>query len=144
MKAKLVGAVLLAVLSVAIGQAFAKQEKPKSLGVPALDVAWSEVPGTPLKIAKVWGDMTKGPHEFLLKLPAGFPGLLHTHRFNYWGVVVAGTVMNTEEGAEVKALPPGSYYAQSGTKKHTTACREGADCVIAVYFDGPFDLTAAK
>jgi len=95
--------------------------------------------------APLWGDSQSEPNGFLLKLKAGSEPFWHTHKNDYHGVVLAGTINNIESGTEPpKDLPVGSYWMQPAGNKHTTNCKAGADCVVYLHFEGAFDVVPAK
>lgn len=108
--------------------------------VPAADVRWSPVAGAPgVQIAPLQGDPSKGPSHFLLKFAGGFSAPLHHHSANHYVTVVTGTLALMVDGTEHK-FGPGSYFAFSGKKKHTTRCEPGADCVLAMDVRGRWDV----
>jgi len=91
--------------------------------------------------ASLWGDAQSEPNGFLLKLKAGNEAFWHIHKFDYHGIVLAGTLNNIESGSEAKDLPVGSYWMQPGGMKHTTNCKAGGpDCVVYLEFTGAFDV----
>lgn len=60
--------------------------------VSADAMQWQEMaPGSPLKIAILWGDRSKGEYAMLLKMPAGFVAPVHAHTGDYYGMNVSGT-----------------------------------------------------
>ena len=70
-----VGALVALSLS-STGYAEAGKAKAAAAGKAVLwaaeDVKWVDVPGSPVKMAVLWGDPAKGPHGALHKFPAGF------------------------------------------------------------------------
>lgn len=111
--------------------------------VPAAEVRWSDVAGTPgVQIAPLQGDPGKGPSHFLLKFAGGFSAPLHHHSANHFVNVVAGTLVLTVDGKERK-FGPGSYFSLSGRKPHATRCEAGPDCVLAMDARGKWDVVPA-
>jgi len=107
---------------------------------PAPDVKWADVPGFPgVQMAVLNGNPAKGAHHSMLKFKAGFEAPLHHHTTDHYGTVVAGTLVLTSAGKEVK-LPPGSYFSFTGKMPHSTKCDAGADCVVAVDARGKWDV----
>jgi hypothetical protein len=112
--------------------------------LPAGDVKWADVPGFPgVQMAAVDGNPAKGPHHSMLKFAGGFAAPLHHHTTNHYGTVVAGTLVLTSGGKEVR-LPPGSYFAFTGKMPHVTKCEAGADCVLAIDARGKWDVVPEK
>lgn len=95
---------------------------------------WQEMgPGSPLKIAILWGDRGKGEYAMLLKLPAGFDAPIHAHTGDYHGINLTGTWRHSFDGAEQKTLPPGSYVFQPGMGMHGDTCLGPEDCILFVH-----------
>jgi quercetin dioxygenase-like cupin family protein len=109
---------------------------------PAAEVKFADVPGFPgVQMAVVQGDPAKGSIHMMLKFTGGFAAPVHHHTSDHHGTVVAGTLVLTSGGKEVK-LPPGSYFAFTGKMPHSTKCEAGADCVVAVDARGKWDVVA--
>jgi anti-sigma factor ChrR (cupin superfamily) len=112
--------------------------------MPAGDLKWTDLDpaGAPgVKVAKLWGDHTKGAFGAFFRLPAGFAAPLHTHTRDMKVVFVSGTYIQAPEGKPEFRLGPGSYLMQpGGNYRHTTSCAKSSDCVFLVESDGPFDL----
>ena len=78
---------LVAYASYAVGVA-----QGKALNVPVSAMKWvPNAPGSPVQIAALWGDRTKGDYGMLLKMPAGFEAGRHSHTGDYHAVAVQGT-----------------------------------------------------
>jgi hypothetical protein len=97
-----------------------------------------------LKASPAYGDLSKGQHGTFIKMPAQFISPHHTHTEDYFGVVVQGVGVNTQEGKSDVALPVGSYWLQKGKEKHVTKCVSDTDCLFFIYQPGPFDYVPAK
>jgi quercetin dioxygenase-like cupin family protein len=93
-------------------------------------------------VVPLWGDGTKEPNGFLMKMKAGGGPFWHIHHQDYSGVVLAGNVVSYESGHEAEEMPPGSYWWQPNGNKHTTDCKGPSDCVIYLDFTGAFDVKA--
>ena len=107
------------------------------------DLKWVDVPNMPIKTAVLWGDPTKGAHGALHKFPAGFEVPLHHHTADHHALVVSGTAIMTVEGEAGKKLGPGSYFAFTGKKKHSTKCDAGSECMLFVDCAGTWDVVMA-
>lgn len=96
--------------------------------------------------APVWGNPQEGPNGAIVKLPAGNPGVPHTHTGAYHGVSIAGGMIHQMDGkAKAKPLEPGSYWHIPGGAPHTSACPGKEDCLVMIHFnEGKMDLAMAK
>jgi hypothetical protein len=112
--------------------------------MPAGDLKWTDLDpaGAPgVKVAKLWGDHTKGAYGAFFKLPAGFAAPLHTHTNAMKVVFISGTYIQVPEGKAEVRLGPGSYMDQpGGNYRHTTSCDKASECVFFVESSGKFDL----
>jgi quercetin dioxygenase-like cupin family protein len=116
---------------------------PGAVFVPAPDIRWSDVAGTPgAQIAPLQGDPGKGASHFLLKFAGGFSAPLHHHSANHFVNVVAGTLVLVVDGKEHK-FGPGSYFSFSAKKQHATRCEAGPECVLAMDARGRWDVVPA-
>jgi quercetin dioxygenase-like cupin family protein len=140
--------VVLAALSSFVSPALAtdtdKADKDTKSGravlIPASELQWKDVPGMRgVQTARVDGDPSRGPSHFFTKLAGGHAAPLHHHTADHFGTVVAGTLVLIVDGTEHK-LPPGSYFAFTGQKKHATRCETGADCVFSTDARGKWDV----
>ncbi len=131
---------ILAIISLATVPAFAKAKGPGAAFIDAKDIKWTEVPD----MKGIWsstidGDAGKGPHHSFMKFAAGFSAPVHHHSSDHFVTVVSGTLVLTVDGAEHR-LTPGSYFAFKNKQAHSTACAEGADCVIFTDVRGKWDV----
>jgi uncharacterized protein DUF4437 len=133
------------------GSAATEPPKPKEAKnwAPA-DMKWvpldpSAADKSPM-VVSLWGDMTKEPNGFLIKIKGGDKGTLHTHTGDYHAATVAGTPTNAQDGQKkAETLPVGSAWFQPGGLAHTTACPGKDDCVGFVHFnEGKFDFAPAE
>jgi len=112
--------------------------------VPADEVKFSDVPGMAgVQIAPVQGDPNKGASHFFLKFTGGFAAPLHHHSADHFATVVAGTLVLTVDGKEVR-LPPGSYFTFTGKMQHATSCEAGADCILFMDVSQKWDIVPEK
>ena len=148
-----IAALSAGVLLVCAFGAQAKEGKPqaamkgggKAVMMPVGDLKWVDPPNAPagVKMAVLWGDPAKGAHGAMHKFPAGFAAPLHHHSAGHHVAVISGTLELTPEGKPATKLGPGSYFAFTGKKKHTTACLPGSDCVLFVDCGGAWDVVMA-
>lgn len=128
---KKLNAFLLLVLATVVGQAAGAGEGRM---VAADEMQWQEMsPGSPLKMAILWGDRNKGEYAMLLKLPAGFVSPIHAHSGDYHGMNLTGTWKHSFDGGAERTLPPGSYVFQSGMGMHADTCIGPEDCILFVH-----------
>ncbi len=128
-------------LSAAVG--LAKGGKP--VVWPAGDVQWTEsktVKGA--WSATLWGDPTKGAYGTLRKVAAGTDLGMHSHSFDQKVVGVSGTFEFQLEGGEMTELGPGSYVFTPAGVKHSSKCKEGAECIYFEEQPGKADFIPAK
>jgi uncharacterized protein DUF4437 len=97
-----------------------------------------------LKASPAYGDLTKGMHGTFILMPAHYVSSLHTHTEDYFGIVIRGIGVNTQEGKQDVQLPPGSYWLQKGKENHVTKCVSDTDCLFFIYQPGKFDYVPAK
>jgi hypothetical protein len=120
----------VAAIAFAAGAATAK----KSTMVGATELVWEDyAPGVPLKVAKLWGDRTKGEYAMLLKMPAGFEAGMHSHSADYHAINVQGNWVHSDDGGEAKELPVSSYVMQPGKAFHNDVCKGTQDCILFVH-----------
>ena len=125
-----------------LAQAVVAQEaKPSNATLrPAADMKFTPVEGFPgLTMAVAEGDPAKGPSHFFIKFPAGFSAPLHHHSADHFVTVISGTIVLNVDGKENK-LGPGSYFAFSGKKQHTTRCEPGSECLLFADVRSPWDV----
>jgi quercetin dioxygenase-like cupin family protein len=94
------------------------------------DLKWETDPESKVSIAVLSGNPKTGPYEAFVKFPAGMDVPLHWHTFSNTAVGVSGTLVVDVEGQGTKEIAAGSWGLLPGRVKHTTKCKEGADCVI--------------
>ena len=135
---------VLATLALFVGSAPAHaKDGAKLVQVPAGDLKWEPFyPGGPEE-AFIIGSKgaKKGPTAFFIKFKAGFDSGWHVHDSAYTGIILAGTILETDKAAAepAKSLVAGSYYMQPKTI-HRTQCAPGADCLVYIYEEGPFSF----
>jgi quercetin dioxygenase-like cupin family protein len=132
---------ILLVLCASIGATYANPSATL-VGVPADKLEWKPFFAGGPDEAFVIGskDAKKGPTAFFIRFKGGFDSGWHTHESAYTGIVISGTIIETNKGQAPMTLPAGSYYMQPATV-HKTQCAAGADCVTYIYEDGRFSFT---
>jgi quercetin dioxygenase-like cupin family protein len=132
-----------AIITVMASTALAEKTTNATL-VEAKDLKWEAVKDFPgVSIANIEGDATKGAHHSFMKFDAGFAAPLHHHTSDHFVTVVAGTLVLTVNGVEHR-LTPGSYFAFKKKQPHTTACADGAECILFTDVRGKWDVVPAK
>jgi quercetin dioxygenase-like cupin family protein len=110
---------------------------------PAADMKWEEFyPGGPVESFVVGAkDAKHGPTGFFIKFKPGFDSGWHVHESEYAGVILAGTILETNKGSDApKPLGAGSYYMQPRTV-HKTQCTGTAECLVWIFEEGRFSFT---
>jgi beta-alanine degradation protein BauB len=97
-----------------------------------------------LMAAGAYGDLTKGAHGTFIRMPAGFVSAPHTHSDDYFGIVIEGVAVNTQDGKNDIQLPVGSYWLQKGKERHVTKCVSKTDCLFFIYQPGKFDYVPSN
>ena len=135
--------VLLAVAGLSYAAGAAKGKQP--INVTASETVWEDyAPGTPLKVAKLWGDRAKGgEYAMLFRMPPNFEAGLHTHSVDYHAVTVSGNWVHTNEDGTGKELPPGSYVFQPGKQPHNDLCKGPSECVLFIHQHAKGDFKPA-
>ena len=131
--------VALGVLALSL-PAQAQKKGGGAVTMAAADLKWSDVPNFPgLKMAVTAGNPAKGASHFFIKFTPGFAAPDHHHSADHFVSVLAGTLVLTIDGKEVK-LPAGSYFSFTGKKPHATKCDAGAECVLSIDARGKWDV----
>ena len=104
------------------------------------DLKWEMDPESKTSIAVLSGNPKTGAYEAFIKFPAGMDIPLHWHTFTNTAVGVSGTLVVTAEGQDAKELSAGSWGTVPGRLRHTTRCKEGADCVMYARQPGRDDI----
>jgi hypothetical protein len=123
-------------LCLAAAARFGHAADTEKLGImiPANAMEWKELnPGSPVKMAPLWGDRSTGEYAMLLKIPAGFVAPIHAHTGDYYGLNLTGTWRHSFDGGEQKDMPPGSYVFQPGMGWHGDACIGPEDCILFIH-----------
>ena len=95
-------------------------------------------------VVGLWGDMMSEPNGFMIKLPAGDKGMLHTHTNDYHGVGITATGA-WQDGGKNHAVAAGTYWFQPGGTAHANTCPGKTPCIGFAHFNaGKFDFAPAK
>lgn len=113
--------------------------------IPAGEIVFEPfAPGSPVHVAKLWGDRSQGEYGILLKIPVGFEAGLHAHTGDYHGINLQGTWVHTMANGETKELAPGSYVMQPGMQNHNDVCKGPSDCILFIHQRTKGDFIPAK
>ena len=129
------------------GVAYATGADSADMGtmIPAGEIVFEQsAPGSPVQIAKLWGDRSQGEYGMLLKIPVGFEAGLHAHTWDYHAINIQGIWVHTMADGETKDLPAGSYVMQPGMQNHNDVCKGPWDCVIFIHQRAKGDFIPAK
>lgn len=96
-----------------------------------------------LRASPAFGNLSKGVHGTFIKMPGRFVSPRHTPE-DYFGVVIQGVGVNTQEGKPDVKLPVGSNWLQKGEEQHVTKCVSETECLFFIYQLGKFDYVPAK
>ena len=99
--------------------------------------------GNGVEIAFLWGDLETGPSAFMLRLPANFPGGMHTHSSDYQAVIVEGGSKHWIHGtdaADAEVFTPGDFWFQPADQVHQDANPNDKPVTLYLYFPGKFDV----
>ncbi|MEM7603645.1 MAG: DUF4437 domain-containing protein [Verrucomicrobiota bacterium] len=129
-------------------QASDNGERP--VNVHASNLVWLEAASTTWittegpEIAFVWGEPKSGQSNgTLLKLPAGFFGVIQGNGEELKAVVISGQVGIQVAGSEEEtALEPGSYVRSEGRASHAIAASEGGESILYLRSEGAFQVMA--
>ena len=77
---------------------------------------------TQLTVSDAFGNGFTGQHGTFVHFDAGFVSQLHSHTYDYYGIVIKGTIQNYEVGVKPVNLKAGSSWYQIGKKAHSTSC----------------------
>jgi len=112
---------------------------------PAEAIKWEPGPTPGTKVAKLWGDSSKGGHYgMLVKFDAGLMHPLHYHTNTLKLIMITGTLMLKPDNGQEHKLGPGSYILQAGRAKHVSGCAAGAECQFLLTSDAKFDFINAE
>ncbi|QDT48674.1 DUF4437 domain-containing protein [Symmachiella dynata] len=94
------------------------------------------------EIAFLWGKPQKDQISgTLVKLPAGFTGMIQTPDSTFRAVVIQGQPQVKASGlADAKTMAPGSYFSSQEKAEHQIACEAEDGCMIYVRTKGKFNI----
>ena len=123
-------------------EAFDSGQRP--VNVDASNIVWIDQPGIPAsadgpKVAFLWGNPQDGQLSgTLVKLPAGFTGMINSQGSTFRAVVIQGQPQYLE--ADVKTLEPGSYFGSKGESVYQVSSKAGAESIIYVRTKGKYNV----
>lgn len=140
-----VAAALLMLTMSAVAAESKRKAVPKDVVWTADAIKWEDGPVKGTRVAKLWGDWTKGgPYGVLIKFDAGLMHPLHKHTQSLKAVVLSGTFVYHPDGGVETKLGPGSYLVQAGGKNHVSGCAAGAECEFFMTSGDKFDMINAE
>jgi hypothetical protein len=129
-------------------KAFDSEDEP--INMHESNIVWTEQPGTSgsasqPKVALLWGNpLDDQPSGTLVKLPAGFSGMLRNHGASIRAVVIQGQPKHRAPGeTDDQTLEPGSYFSSEGASAHLVSSEAGEECVLYVRTEGKLDVVPA-
>ncbi len=138
-----VGAAAAAVLALGgFGLASEAAKGKKTAEIRAAEtLTWADGPMKGVKVAALWGDMTKNaPFGALIKFEPGLMHPLHWHSQTLKLLIVSGTFLHRDEGGMEVRLAPGSYLVQPANSRHMSGCAPGNECLFLMQGGGRFDF----
>jgi quercetin dioxygenase-like cupin family protein len=96
-------------------------------------------PKTEITAANAFGTFNQTPHGAFFRFSPGFVSPLHSHTYDYYAVVLKGTMQNYEVGVKPIDMGPGAFWYQIGKKAHTTTCISKTECEIFIVQSHGFD-----
>ncbi len=127
----------------------AKPVKPeKYFLVARKDLKWNPLdPKQPdgAKLGLVSGDPKTGPVAFIIEVPPGGNGGVHSHTSEYHALVLEGAPAHwlPHEPNEGEALAPGAYWFQPGGYDHGDRCTGSVPCRTFVMMPKGLDMKPA-
>ena len=132
-----------------VEKAFDSEDEP--INMHESNIVWTDQPGTSAsttgpKVALLWGNpLDAQPSGSLVKLPAGFSGVMRSHGSSFRAVVIQGRPEHRVPGeTEAKTLEPGSYFSSKGESVHQISSKPGEDCILYVRMEGELDVIPAQ
>ncbi len=138
-------------------EAYDAKERPVNVDISnivwldASDITWIDqldkrAPANGPKMAFLWGQPQDGQlHGTLVKLPAGFSGMLRSHGTTFRAVVIQGQPRyRVARETDVTILEPGSYFASQGEVVHQVSSEAGGESVIYIRTNGKYEVLMAK
>ena len=95
--------------------------------------------GSEILVVDAFGDQKTREHGTFMKFSYGFKSPVHSHTYDYYGVVVKGEMANYNPGKAPVRLGPGSYWYQRGLEAHITECLSKGGCLAWVVQSQKFD-----
>jgi hypothetical protein len=93
-----------------------------------------------IDLLDIYGNGKTGQHGTFMRFTPGFFSHVHTHTYDYYGVVITGVVENYNPGKPQVKMGPGSYWYQKGLEPHITACVSKEPCLTWVVQSQKFDV----
>lgn len=116
----------------------------KSVTVPSIELKFQHTglkgeDGSEILVVDGYGDQKSREHGTFMKFAYGFKSPVHSHTYDYYGVVIQGEMANYNPGRAPIKMDPGSYWYQRGLEAHITECLSKDGCVAWVVQSQKFD-----
>ena len=102
------------------------------------------------EIAFLWGNFQGTPPDSrlngtLVKLPAGFSGVIRSDGSSIRAVVIEGQPQYKTLGqTDIKTLAPGSYFSSTGESVHKVSSAASTESILYVRTEGRFQVAPAS
>src|SRR5262249_2630129 len=84
-----------------------------------------------IMVSDLYGRFGNTRHSTMMRFPANFKTVVHTHTGDYYAVLISGTLKNYRPGGPMVTLSaPGSYWYQKAGEKHVTWCASKTPCTF--------------
>jgi quercetin dioxygenase-like cupin family protein len=93
-----------------------------------------------LRSALESGNPASGASTFILKASAKCVVPWHYHTAEEQLVVIQGSVLTEMDGMSASTLGSGGFALMLSKKRHAFSCGSGAECLMVVSFDRPYDI----
>ncbi|MFS2135657.1 DUF4437 domain-containing protein [Duganella sp. Dugasp56] len=151
MKIKFAAAIALAALTFTSvsnaadsGFAYPPAQGGRSVSIPSSALKFQHTglkgeDGSEILVVDGYGDQKNREHGTFMKFSYGFKSPVHSHTYDYYGVVIKGEMANYNPEKPLVKMGPGSYWYQRGLEAHITECLSKDGCEAWVVQSQKFD-----
>ncbi len=126
-------------------------DKSNIVWLDASNINWIDQPSMSssskgAEVAFLWGEPQDGQlNGTLVRLPAGFTGMIRSHGSVFRAVVIQGRPRYQVQGeTDIKTLEPGSYFSSKDESVYQLSSEAGEESIIYVRTNGKFDVIPAQ